>query len=102
MLKELLVRFATQCGGVETSLIECDETKNGIWPVLTVAMDVLTILIGAAAVIGIIISGIQYMTASGDPAAVTKAKRRLVEIVIGILAYGVLYVFLRWLIPGWT
>jgi len=75
---------------------------DGIWGILELAIDVLTVGIGAAAVIGIIISGIQYMTASGDPAAITKAKNRIFEILLGILVYGIFYGLMKWLIPGWN
>lgn len=92
-----LKMFADEC--VKTALFG-DCYSGGIWGILEIAIDVLTIGIGAAAIAGIVISGIQYMTASGDPAAITKAKRRLTEILIGILAYGVFYVFLKWLIPN--
>ena len=98
MLEALKTFAECAAGEVETALFGC--YKEGIWGILGIAIDVLTIGIGAAAIAGIIISGIQYMTASGDPAAVTKAKRRLIEIVIGLLVYGVFYVFLRWLIPN--
>ncbi len=75
--------------------------SGGIWGILGIVIDILTLGIGAAAVAGIVYSGIQYMTASGDPAKITKAKRRLYEILIGILVHGVFYGLMRWLIPGW-
>ena len=96
----LLRMFAATCGGIETALISCSDTENGIWAIVGVVLDVMLIGVGAAAVIGIIISGIQYMTSAGDPGAMTKAKNRLVQVVIGILAFGVMWVFLQWLIPG--
>ena len=99
MLDALRVFAEETCsGGVQTALFGC--YKDGIWGILELVIDVMTVGIGAAAVLGIVISGIQYMTASGDPAQMTKAKRRLIEIVIGILAYGVFYVFFKWLIPN--
>ncbi|MBR3319263.1 hypothetical protein IKG06_02020 [Candidatus Saccharibacteria bacterium] len=75
--------------------------SGGIWGILGIAIDVLTVGIGAAAVIGVIISGIQYMTASGEPAAIAKAKNRLIQIAIGVLVYGTFYGLMRWLVPGW-
>ncbi len=91
------------CAGVETAILGgaggC--YSGGIWGILGIVIDILTIGIGAAAVAGIVYSGIQYTTASGDPAKITKAKRRLYEILIGILVYGVFYGLMRWLIPGW-
>ncbi|MBQ1528126.1 hypothetical protein IIZ77_00575 [Candidatus Saccharibacteria bacterium] len=95
-----LKMFAAQCGGIETALISCSDTENGIWAIVGVVLDIMMIGVGAAAVIGIIISGIQYMTSSGDPGAMTKAKNRLTQVIIGILAFGLMWVFLQWLIPG--
>ncbi len=92
------------CGeGVKTAIFGSGGCySGGIFGILGIAIDVLTIGIGAAAVIGIIISGIQYATSSGDPAATTKAKNRLIEILIGILVYGLFYGLMRWLVPGWN
>lgn len=97
MLETLRV-FGDGC--VKTALFG-DCYSGGVWGILGVAIDVLTIGIGAAAVVGIIISGVQYMTASGEPAAITKAKRRLIEIVLGLVVYAVFYALMRWLLPGW-
>ena len=97
---EALRMFAAQCGGVETALISCGDTENGIGAILAVILNVMTIGVGALGIVGIVISGIQYMTSSGDPVLMTKAKKRLIEIVIGLLAYGLRWVFLEWLIPG--
>lgn len=98
-MKEILGLFATNCGDVETSLIQCDG-EGGIGGVLLIVINVLLIGIGAAAVIGIIISGVQYSASAGDPALMAKARKRIIEIIIGVLAYGLLWTFLQWLIPG--
>lgn len=107
MLNNLLAMFAVACteeekatGAVDTALFGC--YKGGIMGVLAIVLKVMIFLAGAAGVIGIIISGIQYATASGDPAQVTKAKRRIIEIVIGLVAMGLMYAFLSWLIPGFS
>lgn len=55
----------------------------------------------ALAVIGnIIVAGIQYSTAQGDPSAAGKAKNRIRGALIAFLMYLGLYAFLQWLIPG--
>ena len=92
--------MAAKCGGAETSLIECEETENGIDSLLLLAVRVLVILIGVLGVIGVVISGIQYLTAGGNEAQVTKAKNRLLNVVIGLIAYGLMSMFLNWLVPG--
>lgn len=93
--------FATNCGGMETSLIECEEGGDGgIYVLLGTILNILTVGVGVAGVLGIVISGIQYMTASGDVAQTTKAKRRLIEVIVGLIAWGLMWAFLEWLIPG--
>jgi hypothetical protein len=68
--------------------------------VLDVGLSVLSGAIGLVAVIMVIIGGIQYSTAGGNPTAVANAKKRIGNVVIGLMAYVYLYAFLQWLIPG--
>ena len=78
-----------------------DDGKGcGVYTVLNLIVDILSIGIGIVSVIGITIVGIQYLTAGGNEAQTTKAKRRLSEIVIGIIAYVLLYALMQWLLPG--
>lgn len=60
----------------------------------------LTTIIGIAAVISIIVAAIQYSAAGDDPGAVNKAKDRIFQTVIGIIAYIFLFAFLNYIIPG--
>lgn len=93
--------FATSCGGVNTSIINCNEGGDGgIFHILLLVLDILSIGIGILAVIGISIAGVTYMTAKDDTAKATKSKRRLYEIVNGVACYVVLYGVLAWLLPG--
>ena len=93
--------LAASCGGVETSLISCDEGgSGGIYHTLNLVLDVFSIGIGIAAVIGIAIAGIQYLTSKGDSANTAKAKRRLYNIIIGVACYAVLWAGLKWLLPN--
>ena len=93
--------FMASCGGASTSIIDCSGGGDaGIWYIINLALNILTGMIGLLAVIGIILSGIQYTTSAGDVAKTTKAKRRIFEIVLGVIAYLVLYAILQFLIPG--
>ena len=56
--------------------------------------------VGILGVIGIMIAGIQYLTAKGNEEQVKKAKRRIGEIVLGLAAFVTLYVVISWLLPG--
>ncbi len=52
--------------------------------------------------IGVVIAGIQYLTARDNEAQVAAAKKRLVEVVIGLVAWAAMFVVLRLLIPGFS
>ena len=60
----------------------------------------LTILVGVLGAISIIVGGIQYATSADDPSKVTKAKSRILNTIIGLVAYIFLFAFLNYIIPG--
>lgn len=75
---------------------------EGIKCVVLTAVNILSVLVGIAGIIGIVLVGIQYLTASGNEEQTRKAKRRLFEIVIGIIAYALMAALLNWLLPGYN
>lgn len=88
---------------VETTFfgnLKDDGQGCGVFSILNLVVDILSIGIGIVGVIGIIVVGIQYLTAGGNEQQTAKARRRMFEIVLGIVAYVVLYTFIQWLLPG--
>ena len=94
-------------GCVNTSILggesgcSCDESGDGseVKRLLALIVDIMTIGVGILGVLGITVVGIQYLTAGGSEEKTRKAKRRLLEIVIGLVAYVLIYALLKWLIP---
>ncbi len=89
----------------ETSILQglCDESSTrgeGIWGILNIIMTILTIGVGAAAIIGIVIAGIIYGTAGGNESKVTQAKQMIFNVVLGLLLYGVLWAVVNFIMPG--
>ena len=84
----------TDCADAE------DGSGMGIKCVVQLVINIVSILIGIAGIIGIVIVGIQYLTAGGNEEQTRKAKRRLYEIIIGIAMYALIYALLSWLLPG--
>lgn len=82
---------------VETSVLPSDW---GIDDILKLVLNIVVYGLGAAAVLGVVIAGILYMTARDNETQVATAKRRLYEIVIGLVAWAVMYAVLQWLLPG--
>lgn len=84
-------------------LTMCKGEKDGektITCVLSLVINIMTYGIGVLGVVGIVLSGIQYITSQGDPAKMTKAKNRIVQVVIGLVIYAVMYAALFFLVPG--
>lgn len=81
----------------ETSILPND---MDIMDILKLVLDVLVYGLGVAAVLGVIIAAIMYLTARDNEAQVTKAKTRLYEVVIGLVAWAVMWAVLNWLVPG--
>lgn len=82
---------------IETSILpENWEIKD----ILGLALNILVYGLGVAATLGVIIAGIMYMTARDSEQQVAQAKKRLYEIVIGLVAWALMYAVLNWLIPG--
>lgn len=95
------------CGAdeVDTNLFGCvptDEDGSGIKRLLSLIVTVLLYGIGAAAVVGVVWAGILYLTARDNEAQAAKAKTRLVEVAIGLIAWAMLFTLLQWLIPNFT
>ena len=85
-------------------LTNCEDEENGegegIICILNLVIDIMTIGIGILGVIGITVVGIQYLTAGGSEEKVRKAKTRMFDIIIGLVAYVALYAILKWLLPS--
>lgn len=89
---------------VETNILNvCGNESSGqkkITCVLKLIVEILSIGVGILGVIGIAVSGIQYLTAGGNEERTRKAKRRLFEIVLGLAVYAVIFALLEWLLPS--
>lgn len=77
-----------------------DISKTGTWKLLMFALNILTALVGVVAVGALGWAGFLYATASNNANQVTKAKEMIRDVVIGLVAYALMYVLLQFLIPG--
>jgi hypothetical protein len=99
---------AATCGGVDTSIIGCtqgggdnaDVKDTGVWGLLLLGINILTAGVGVVAVAGIVYASILYSASGGDAANVKKAMTIISDIVIGVVAYALMYATLNFLVPG--
>lgn len=107
MLFNLLTIFGKTCtdssgNSFETSILDiCPGSDgSGIFDILALGLSIVTYGVGAAAVIGVIISAYQYITARDNAAQVAKAKNRILQIVIGLAIWVLIWGILQFLLPG--
>lgn len=98
---------AAKCGGVETSLIECDQDNegddvedNGIWGLLLIVLNIMTAGVGVLGVAGIVYGAILYTTAEDKADQVKKATDIITNVIIGLVLFALMYAGLNYLIPG--
>lgn len=99
---------AADCGSgkekVKTSIINCPSSvKSGsdtvMWLLLT-TVNILAVGVGIAAVAGIVWAGILYTTAADNASQVAKAKSVIANVIVGIVAYALMFSLLNFLVPG--
>ncbi len=73
---------------------------SAIFSLLKIVLQILTGLIGVAAVAGMVYAAILYTSAGDQQAQVQKAKTIITDIVIGLVAYALMFLALNWLVPG--
>lgn len=80
--------------------VGCQNTGNPIYDYLRAIIRFIAGIFGILAVLIVIISGIQYITSSGNPQAIAAAKKRLVNVIISIVLFVLMFGILNYLIPG--
>ncbi len=94
------------CGGVHTSIIGCDQTGSGstqdtgLWGILILIINILSAGVGVVALGGIVFAAIMYTSAGGNEAQVKKAMGMISNIVIGVVAWALMFTLLNFLVPG--
>lgn len=77
-----------------------DLKDNAIFKLLKLILQIMTAGVGVAAVGGVVYAAVLY-TSAGDAAdQVKKAKTIITDVVIGLVAYALMFLLLQWLIPG--
>ena len=74
----------------------CGLFENYISP----AVKFLSVGVGVVVTIMIIIGGIQYSTAGGDPQATAAAKKKISNAILALVAYSLIFALLEFIVPG--
>ncbi|MBR1802057.1 hypothetical protein IJ768_02405 [Candidatus Saccharibacteria bacterium] len=99
-MMDVIKIFADDCP--KTAILNVTGCGNGdaLFQLLGIALNVVTYGVGAAAVIGVIIAGYQYMSARDNAGQVAAAKNRLLQVIIGLVIWVFFWGVLQFLLPG--
>ncbi len=88
-------------GTAKTAILKSCATDDGkgggILCLLREGLDILSWIVGALGFAALVFVGFQYLTAGDNEEQVKKAKRRIVEIVIGVALFLLANVIIQWL-----
>lgn len=88
--------FKFNCGGTDSSSAE----RSPIFKVLLFIVNVLTTIVGLAAVGGIIAGGIIYSSARDNAEQTKKGITYVVNAIVAILLFAFMFAILNFVIPG--
>lgn len=74
----------------------CDD--SGVPKLVSTVVEVLSIIVGAVAIIMIIYSGFKYITSGGDSAKVSSAKNTLIYALVGVIIVVLAQLLVRFVI----
>ena len=75
---------STACADSKVSQAGNDNSLTGPNGALATATNIITFIVGVAALIVIIVSGLQFILATGDPSRIANARNALIYALVGI------------------
>jgi len=89
---------------------QCCDTSNGnivsnastclFAKYINPAVALLSAMVGLVVVVTIILGAIEYIGSGGDPQRTASGRQHIINALIGLFAYILLFAFLQFLIPG--
>lgn len=93
----------TETGDADTSILKNENDSGGDFATIVGnVISTLLFILGIAAVIIIIIGGIKFATANGDPGAVKSARNTILYAVVGLIAAILAYVIVQFVTGAFT
>lgn len=106
LLFPVIAQGATSCVKLGAPILAgkdqvCNVGEGGaIVEYLKMVLQFLSAGVGIVVVLMLVIAGVQYITAVGDPGNIKKAKERIVNAITALLLFIFGYAILNFLIPG--
>jgi hypothetical protein len=87
------------CNSAQANANNCLQ-NNVLVKDIQLLVDVLSAGVGVVVVGSLIVGGIQYSFAGDNPQATSAAKNRIINSLLALAAFFLIFAFLQWIIPG--
>jgi hypothetical protein len=78
----------------------CDQGTTGVGQIIRTVINILSVIIGAVAVIMIIIGGFRYITSGGKQESVTGAKNTILYAIIGLVIVALAQILVHFVLTN--
>lgn len=92
--------YALDCAVLPSEICSKAEDSEAIFALLNFFLTILVALVGIVAIGMFIWAGVLYASGDANSNRVAQAKTIMTNTTIGIIAFGLMYLALNWLIPG--
>jgi hypothetical protein len=86
------------CAGAAITGANCSDGGKGLNGVVAAIINILSVVIGIAAVVMIILAGFKYITSGGDPSGVKSAKDSLIYAIVGLVVVAMAQTIVRFVL----
>ncbi len=80
----------------------CDQGSSGIGKLIRTVINVLSVIIGAIAVVMIIIGGFRYVVSAGNPEGAKSAKNTILYAIIGLVIVALAQIIVHFVLNNTT
>ena len=92
--------YALDCAVLPNEICSKAEDSEAIFALLNFFLTILVALVGIVAIGMFIWAGVLYASGDANSNRVAQAKTIMTNTTVGIIAFGLMYLALNWLIPG--
>lgn len=91
---------AAACEGLALTGTTCDSTTNanGVSDIIKLVINVLSLVVGVAAVIMIIVGGLKYILSQGEGSNTAGAKNTILYAIVGLVVVALAQVIVRFVL----
>jgi len=84
----------------ESGICDANAKTDDLKTVIGTIINTILFILGAVAVLMVIIGGIQYTTSAGDPALAKKGRETVIYAIIGLVIAFLAYAIINWVVKA--